>query len=66
MERVLKGNTIIEEYVNRNELKEKCPEWVRSVIPGLIFMENGHPWFVLIDNETGDYLLIYSKDIKSR
>lgn len=66
MERVLKNNTFIEEFIGYADLKSNGPEFAQQGLAGLIYEKDGHPWFILIDNETGNLVLIYSKDIKAQ
>lgn len=65
MERALSINVFIEEYNNYSELEEKAPLFARKGLPGILYAENGKPWFILVDEETSNLILVYHKSILS-
>lgn len=65
MERVLSINVFIEEYNNYSELEKKAPFFARKGLPGILYAENGKPWFILVDEETSNLILVYHKSLLS-
>lgn len=65
MRRVISCDVVIEEYNNYSELEEKAPLFARKGLAGIIYMEKEKPWFILVDEETSNLILVYHKLILS-
>lgn len=65
MEHAYSFDVFIEEYNNYSELEEKAPLFARKGLAGILYIENGKPWFILVDGETSNLILVYHKLILS-
>ena len=58
-------DVFIEEYNNYSELEEKAPPFARKGLAGILYTEKEKPWFILVDEETSNLILVYHKLILS-
>lgn len=65
MERMLSSDVFIKGYDNYGEFASKAPFFARKGLPGILYAENGKPWFILVDGETSNLILVYHKLILS-
>lgn len=65
MDRAHSFDVFIEEYNNYSELEEKAPLFARKGLAGIIYTEKEKPWFILVDEETSNLILVYHKLILS-